>query len=193
MMSRIEQLIGEIEEYIDSCKYQPLSNSKIVVNRDELEELLVELRLRIPDEIKQYQKIISNRDAIMNEARQQADSILAQANAQTNELVNEHEIMQKAYAQANDIIEQANVQAQQIVEQAVADANGIRQSSVQYTDDMLKSLQTIISHSMEGAHGRFDAFMTSMQSSYDIVSSNRQELTGAVMPTEGTEENGPIE
>ena len=49
MMSRIEQLIGEIEEYIDSCKYQPLSNSKIVVNRDELEELLVELRLRIPD------------------------------------------------------------------------------------------------------------------------------------------------
>lgn len=151
MMSRIEQLIGEIEEYIDSCKYQPLSNSKIVVNRDELEELLVELRLRIPDEIKQYQKIISNRDAIMNEARQQADSILAQANAQTNELVNEHEIMQKAYAQANDIIEQANQQAQQIVEQAVADANGIRQSSVQYTDDMLKSLQTIISHSMEGA------------------------------------------
>ena len=46
---------------------------------------------------------------------------------------------------------------------------------------MLKSLQTIISHSMEGAQGRFDAFMTSMQSSYDIVSSNRQELTGAVM------------
>ena len=136
MMSRIEQLIGEIEEYIDSCKYQPLSNSKIVVNKDELEELLVELRLRIPDEIKQYQKIISNRDAIMGEARQQADSILAQANAQTNELVNEHEIMQKAYAQANEIIEQAQAQAQQIVEQAVSDANGIRQSSVQYTDDM---------------------------------------------------------
>ena len=108
MMSRIEQLIGEIEEYIDGCKYQPLSNSKIVVNRDELEELLVELRLRIPDEIKQYQKIISNRDVILNEARQQADSILAQASAHTDELVNEHEIMQKAYAQANEIINQAN-------------------------------------------------------------------------------------
>ena len=186
MMSRIEQLIGEIEEYIDGCKYQPLSNSKIVVNRDELEELLVELRLRIPDEIKQYQKIISNRDAILNEAHQQADSILAQASAHTDELVNEHEIMQKAYAQANEIINQANLQAQDIVEKAVSDANDIRQSAVQYTDDMLKSLHTIISHSMEGAQGRFDAFMTSMQSSYDIVSSNRQELTGAVMPpTEG--------
>ena len=186
MMSRIEQLIGEIEEYIDGCKYQPLSNSKIVVNRDELEELLVELRLRIPDEIKQYQKIISNRDAILNEAHQQADSILAQASAHTDELVNEHEIMQKAYAQANEIINQANLQAQDIVEKAVSDANDIRQSAVQYTDDMLKSLQTIISHSMEGAQGRFDAFMTSMQSSYDIVSSNRNELSGGIVrPEEG--------
>ena len=40
-MSRIEQLIGEIEEYIDSCKFQPLSSTKILVNKEELEELLV--------------------------------------------------------------------------------------------------------------------------------------------------------
>ena len=39
-MSRIEQLIGEIEEYIESCKFQPLSNTKILVNKEELEELL---------------------------------------------------------------------------------------------------------------------------------------------------------
>ena len=36
-MSRIEQLIGEIEEYIDSCKFQPLSNSKIIVNKNTLD------------------------------------------------------------------------------------------------------------------------------------------------------------
>ena len=40
-MSRIEQLISEIEEYIDSCKFQPLSNTKILVNKEEIEELLV--------------------------------------------------------------------------------------------------------------------------------------------------------
>ena len=47
-MSRIEQLIGEIEEYIDSCKFQPLSTTKIIVNKEELDELLVELRLQDP-------------------------------------------------------------------------------------------------------------------------------------------------
>ena len=180
MVSRIEQLINEIEEFIDGCKYQPLSNTKILVNKEELEELLVELRLRIPDEIKQYQKIISNQDAILNEARTQADAMLQEANAQTNELVNEHEIMQRAYAHANEVVEQAQAQAQAIVDNAVNDANNIRQGAIQYTDDMLKSLQTIINHSMEGAKGRFDAFMSSMQSSYDSVSSNRNELAGGI-------------
>ena len=44
MSSRMEQIIEEIEEYIDSCKFQPLSSTKILVNKEELEELLTELR-----------------------------------------------------------------------------------------------------------------------------------------------------
>ena len=40
MASRIEQIIEEIEEYIDGCKFQPLSSTKIIVNKEELEELL---------------------------------------------------------------------------------------------------------------------------------------------------------
>lgn len=181
-MSRIEQLIGEIEEYIDSCKFQPLSNSsKIIVNKEELEELLVELRYRIPDEVKKYQKIISNQDVIISEARSQADSMIKEATAHTNDLVNEHEIMQRAYEAANQVVADAQQQAQVIIDAAVNDANNIRQSSVQYTDDMLNSLQTIIRHSIGDAQGRFDSFLASMQSSYDIVSTNRNELSGAVV------------
>lgn len=186
-MSRIEQMIGEIEAYIDDCKFQPLSNTKILVNKEEMEGLLVELRLRIPDEIKKYQKIISNQDAILNEARSQADAILAEATAQTNELVNEHEIMQKAYASANQIVEEAQMQAQAIVDQAVEEANAMRQASINYTDDMLISLQAIINHTMEGAQNHFNSFLSSMQSSYDIVTSNRNELAGSVSTMEETE------
>ena len=72
MSSRIEQIIEEIEEYVDSCKYQPLSTTKIVVNKEEIEELLRELRLKTPDEIKRYQKIISNKDAILEDAQTKA-------------------------------------------------------------------------------------------------------------------------
>lgn len=179
-MSRIEQLINEIEEYIDSCKFQPLSTTKIIVNKEELDELLVELRLRIPDEIKQYQKIISNQEAIINEAHTQANAILADATAQTNELVNEHEIMQKAYAEANRVVEEAQQQAQAIVDSAAVDANSIRQGAIDYTDDMLRSLQTIMSHTMEESRRHLEAFNASLQSTYDIVTANRNELSAGV-------------
>ena len=104
MSSRIEQIIGEIEEYVDSCKFQPLSTTKIVVNKEEIEELLRELRLKTPDEIKRYQKIINNKDAILEDAQTKADALIADAQARAQELVTQHEIMQKAYAQANDTI-----------------------------------------------------------------------------------------
>ena len=47
MSSRIEQIIEEIEEYIDrDCKFQPLSTTKIIVNKEHLDELLRELRMK---------------------------------------------------------------------------------------------------------------------------------------------------
>ena len=44
MSSKIEQLIDEIEAFIDDCKFQPLSSTKIIVNKEEMDELLRELR-----------------------------------------------------------------------------------------------------------------------------------------------------
>ena len=75
-MSRIEQLIDEIEEFVESCKPQPFSQSKIIVPKDEFFELLTELRLKTPDEIKRYQKIIANKDKIIGDAQAQAERML---------------------------------------------------------------------------------------------------------------------
>ena len=105
MSSRIEQIIEDIEEYVDSCKFQPLSSTKIVVNKEELEELLRELRMKTPDEIKRYQKIISNKDAILADAQTKAASLIADAQAQQKQLVEESEVMQQAYLQSNELLE----------------------------------------------------------------------------------------
>ena len=93
----------------------------------------------------------------------------------------------------NEVVEQANVQAQAIVDAAVNDANNIRQGAIQYTDDMLRSLQNIMDHTMETAKGRFDSFMSSMQSSYDIVTNNRKELSGGLVQQEPEAQAAPQE
>ena len=170
MSSRIEQIIEEIEEYVDSCKYQPLSTTKIVVNKEEIEELLRELRLKTPDEIKRYQKIISNKDAILE------DALIADAQNKAQELVTQHEIMQKAYAQANETINAANRQAQEILDSATQDANSIRLSAITYTDDMMANIGSVLTQTLEDAGGKYKGFIDALQACMDVVNHNRQEL-----------------
>lgn len=176
MSSRMEQIIEEIEEYIDNCKYQPLSSTKIVVNKDELEELLTELKMKTPEEIKRYQKIISNKEAILADAQAKADAIIAQAQIQTNELVSEHQIMQQAYAQANEVVMIATKQAQEILDNATNDANNIRMGAIGYTDDSLKSVEDILTHALDTSKARYDNLINSLQGCLDVVVANRNEL-----------------
>ena len=176
MSSRIEQIIEEIEEYVESCRFQPLSTTKIVVNKEELEELLRELRLKTPDEIKRYQKIISNKDAILADAQAKADAIIADAEARAREMVSQSEIMQQAYAQANETINNANAQGQAIVDAATTDANNIRYSAITYTDDMLANLSNIMDAAINDAGAKYSAYIESIQACYSVVRQNREEL-----------------
>ena len=176
MSSRIEQIIDDIDEFIESCKFQPLSSTKIIVNKDEIDEYLRELRLKTPDEIKRYQKIISNKDAILEDAQSKADAIIADAQAKAQELVTQHEIMQKAYAQANDTINAANKQAQGILDSATQDANSIRLSAITYTDDMMANIGSVLNQTLEDAGGKYKGFIDALQVCLDVVNQNRQEL-----------------
>ena len=122
MSNRIEEIIDDIEEYIDTCKYQPLSNSKIIVNKEEIDELIAELRMRVPDEIKKYQKIVNQQDAILKDAQLQAQNMINDAQSQIDVLISDHEVMQRAYQKANEVVEEARGQAEGILNDAYADA-----------------------------------------------------------------------
>jgi flagellar hook-basal body complex protein FliE len=174
--SRIEQIIEEIEEYVENCRYQPLSTTKIVVNKEELEELLRELRLKTPDEIKRYQKIIGNKDAILADAQEKADQIVREAQERASQLISQTEIMKQAYGQANETINDANKQAQDIVDAADRDAENIRMSAISYTDELLTNLSTIMGNSLSEATETFNSFSGVLKNYYDVVNENKRQL-----------------
>lgn len=181
--SGIEEIIDEIEDYIDSCKPATFSQSKITVNRDELESLLSELRSKTPEEIRRYQKIISNKEAILADAHNKADQIIAQAQIQTDQLVSEHQIMQQAYAKANEVVMLATKNAQDMLDKATADANDIRQGAIAYTDELLKNIEIVLTNSMETTQARTETYLNTMQQYLDVVVANRQELNPTPEPT----------
>lgn len=186
-MSRIEQIIDEIEEFIEECKPAPLSKTKITVEKDELMELVTELREEVPSEIKQYQKIISNQEAILTDAKNQANNMMAEANRMTKQLTDEHEIMQKAYANANIVMEEARVHAQQVVDNAYAEAENIRNQIMHYIDDLLGSVSSNLQYSMQDAQGRFEQLMNTLGVTVNNIEQNREQIASSFTAQEEEE------
>ena len=176
MSSRIEQLIDEIEDYIENCKPKFMSNTEIIVNKEEIDELLRDLRMKTPDEIKRYQKIISNKEAILQDARDKAEALINEATIQTNELISQHEIMQQAHAQADEVLNMAYAQAQQILNEATSEANAAKTAAMQYMEDMLSHLENIINSSTQAATANYDSLIGSLNQYHEIILSNKQEL-----------------
>ncbi|MCL2254991.1 MAG: vacuolar family H+-ATPase subunit H [Lachnospiraceae bacterium] len=176
MSSRIEQIIDEIERFVDGCKYQPLSSTKIIVNKEEIDELIRELRMKTPDEIKRYQKIITNKEAILGEAKRKAQELIDAATIQTTELINEHEIMQQAYAQANEVVDLATRQAQEILDAATMEANEVRSAAINYTDEILANMESVINRTLNTTSAHYESFMNQLNMYGDEIAHNRMEL-----------------
>ena len=176
MSSKIEQQIDQIEDYIDSFRYQTFSKTNIIVDKEELDALLEELRARTPDEIKHYQRIINNKDAILEDAKRKAEEMINEATVHTNELVNEHEIMQQAYAQAQEIVRMATQQGQDILDKAISEANSYRTSAAQYMEEMLARIEESTTSARNNLTSIYSGFHAEMSDYIDTVHQNRMEL-----------------
>ena len=176
MSSRIEQCIDEIETFIESCKHQPLSHSNIIVNKEEMDELLRELRSKTPEEIRRYQTIISNKEAILEDARKKAKDLIDKATEQTHTMINEHEIMQQAYAQANEVIAHAAKQAEEILTKSTNEANQMKAAAVSYTDSLLAEVEVIVNKAIDTTSANNNALLKDLTNYSETIKSNRADL-----------------
>lgn len=174
--SRIEQEIDDIFEFVESCRMQRLSSTKVVVPKDELYDLLDDLRRDVPEEIKRYQKILRQREEILDNAEQKAAAILSDAQEQYKALVEEHAIMQEAYQQAEITVREANEQAEQIVANARAQAAEIGNGAIYYTRDLLEMSEKTLAAALETTSSNAQALESALQGYLDVISKNKAEL-----------------
>ena len=99
----ILELISELEEKIDSSLEIPLIK-KAFVNKEELMNLVGDISLQLPDEVRMAKSIAEDRTRILADAQKQADLIIKNAEQKIISMVDEHEITKRANEQANEII-----------------------------------------------------------------------------------------
>lgn len=152
----------------------------IIVPKDDLEQMLNELKLKLPNEIERCKKIMRNKEAILADARTRADSIITESVAEANKLVDQSQIVELANIRANEILDMARSQADQIVNEANADANEIRLGSMYYTKDKLTEVSNYINATLEAEKTNYDNLIQSLQSNLDIVLNNTNEINGDI-------------
>lgn len=122
LIERIDELQGRVEE----AKSVPLSSSA-VVNREEILDLLAQLKEEIPEEVRQARWMSRDREELAARARQEAERILQEAREQRDRLLTRTEIVQAAQREANRLLEDAKdkaatirLQAEDYVDQKLA-------------------------------------------------------------------------
>lgn len=134
-MDLIER-IDELQVLIEEAKSVPLSSSA-VVNREELLELLAQLKELVPDEIRQARWMSRDKDELLARARKEAERIIQEAQGQRDRLLSRTEIINAAEREAERIIDDAKERGAQV-----------RMEAEDYVDQKLAAFEILLNKTL---------------------------------------------
>ena len=125
----ILQMIDRLEELLNESRPLPLTHN-VIVDEDRMLDLIDQMRVSIPEEVKKAQQLLAQRDRLMAQAQEEANRTVNLARDRSNELIERDQVVQAAYSQA-----------EQIKAQAQADGDVIRKEADEYVLETLRSLE----------------------------------------------------
>ena len=158
LATRIQQL----EDLIKEAKSMPLSSSALL-NREEILQLVAELREALPEEIKQARWVVKDREELLSKARNDAEKMVEQARAEQLRLASHEEVVRRAADEA-----------ERIVAEATEDARRIRLEAEDYVDGKLAQFEGALQRIGE----ELVATNHSVTKTIDQVAAGREKLRG---------------
>ncbi len=122
-------LIDKLDDLVHNARTVPLTDS-VMVDREEIYDLLDQMRSTIPEEIKQARWIVKERQEMLAEAKQESERVLQEAQDRAEQLASEMEVVRLADRQAAQILEEAREREREI-----------RLGAEDYADEVLGNLE----------------------------------------------------
>ncbi len=157
----ILHLVDRLEELFNESRLIPLTHS-VIVDEDRMLEIIDQMRISIPDEVKKAQQILAQRDRVLAQSQEEANRTISLAKKKLEELVSR-----------DAIVEAAQTRAEQILIQARADAELIHRDADDYIIDTLGSLEAELTRLINQARNGI-AQLTSEQ---QITLQNEEDTT----------------
>jgi cell division septum initiation protein DivIVA len=125
----ILHLVDRLEELFNESRPIPLTRN-VIVDEDRMLEIIDQMRISIPDEVKKAQQVLAQRDRVLAQSQEEATRTVTLAKKKADEIV-----------ARDDIVEAAQSRAEQILAQARADAEVIRREADDYIIEALSALE----------------------------------------------------
>ncbi len=135
----ILHLVDRLEEVFNSGTAVPLSH-KLLVDEDRVLEIIDQMRVSIPEEVKKAQQVLAQRDRILAQAQEEAARTVQLAKEKAEQLVSRDAMVQAAQGKA-----------EQIIQAARTDAETIRAEADDYTIEVLTGLEAELVKSLSQA------------------------------------------
>ncbi len=165
-MESLLDYLDALEDLLDSCKPVPFSN-KISVEKERIFDIISDIRLNLPNEIRQAQRIIEEHDKIINDANAKGGNIIREAEMNAKILTNSHEITKMATEQASEIMEEAK-----------RSARDMRLNAMDYADEILSKIEDKVRETMLNLEQQYRITDEYLSDIIEVLYSNRQELRG---------------
>ena len=133
-------MVDRLETLINTSKVVPVSGS-LLVDKKKVLELVDQLRLAIPQEVKQAEEVLTQKDQIMNNAMVEARRAKSQAEDEFMEKLNQNELLKRA----EEMLADAEHKANRITDQAEAEAHAKRTEADAYALETTNKEEPLIS------------------------------------------------
>ena len=134
----IEEILDQLDELIDRAWSLPLTGGRCVVDADKVRELLDDVRLNMPVEIKQAKMIVADRKQIVDDAKREAEIIIQKAEERAKAIVDHDELVKQAQIRANEINTQAQVQSREL-----------KRATNDFVDQSLQEIEALLAKNMQ--------------------------------------------
>ena len=174
----IDQLIDEMEVYIDNCKTTGMlsGGSMIKVNREELLAMLDELRAQLPRELAESRQIIETRESIITDARAKAERIVQDAAREAGVMIDDNEIVALAHMRGEELANDAQAQADDIVGRARENPRTLQTGALQYTQNMLSGLEYMYSSIIDQEKQYFESVIAKLREEHRQIVEDKHEI-----------------
>ncbi|MDD3193075.1 MAG: ATPase [Oscillospiraceae bacterium] len=146
----IDDILDSLDELLDRAWNLPLTGGRCVVDAEKVRDLIDDIRLNMPAEIKQAKQIVADRADIISVAKAEAESIVRKAEDHAKTLVEQEEITRQAQARATEILTQAQMKSREM-----------RQASQEFAETMLKSTEETLSKALGDVKSTHQALKSS--------------------------------